>query len=405
VVEIIKLLIVIGFIILLIIKKWKLEYIILLASLLMGMLFNLSPLQIGKYFFLSLIDPTTLRLMGIIILVYILSGFLNKVGSLDNLVDSLRGIVKDYRFTLAFIPAFLGLIPMPAGAIFSAPMVKEIGNRAGLTPEEDAFVNYWFRHIWEFIWPLFSAMILFAGLLKVEIREVILVQFPLTITAILIGFVWEYKNLKRDIAVTNKKDILLNLKNLLYGIWPILLIIILVLGAKLDILISLVITVLSIYLLNANKLKITEIKEIIKKNIDWGVITLIVGIMFFQRMLQVSGGVEMIPAMFAKLKIPVFMVLFSIPFFIGVLTGLNFATLGISIPVLIPIIVQGEVNLYYAMLAFTGNFVGVMISPMHLCLVVTKNYFKANMGRIYKILIPPLIIIILVALMLVIINT
>jgi len=405
VVEIIKLLIVIGFIILLIIKKWKLEYIILLASLLMGMLFNLSPLQIGKYFFLSLIDPTTLRLMGIIILVYILSGFLNKVGSLDNLVDSLRGIVKDYRFTLAFIPAFLGLIPMPAGAIFSAPMVKEIGNRAGLTPEEDAFVNYWFRHIWEFIWPLFSAMILFAGLLKVEIREVILVQFPLTITAILIGFVWEYKNLKRDIAVINKKDILINLKNLLYGIWPILLIIILVLGAKLDILISLVITVLSIYLLNANKLKITEIKEIIKKNIDWGVITLIVGIMFFQRMLQVSGGVEMIPAMFAKLKIPVFMVLFSIPFFIGVLTGLNFATLGISIPVLIPIIVQGEVNLYYAMLAFTGNFVGVMISPMHLCLVVTKNYFKANMGRIYKILIPPLIIIILVALMLVIINT
>ena len=404
-VEIIKLLIVIGFIILLIIKKWKLEYIILLASLLMGMLFNLSPLQIGKYFFLSLIDPTTLRLMGIIILVYILSGFLNKVGSLNNLVDSLRGIVKDYRFTLAFIPAFLGLIPMPAGAIFSAPMVKEIGNRAGLTPEEDAFVNYWFRHIWEFIWPLFSAMILFAGLLKVEIREVILVQFPLTITAILIGFVWEYKNLKRDIAVINKKDILINLKNLLYGIWPILLIIILVLGAKLDILISLVITVLSIYLLNANKLKITEIKEIIKKNIDWGVITLIVGIMFFQRMLQVSGGVEMIPAMFAKLKIPVFMVLFSIPFFIGVLTGLNFATLGISIPVLIPIIVQGEVNLYYAMLAFTGNFVGVMISPMHLCLVVTKNYFKANMGRIYKILIPPLIIIILVALMLVIINT
>ena len=403
--EIIKLLIVIGFIILLVIKKWKLEYVMLLASLLLGVLFNLSPIQIGKNFILAVIDPSTLRLMGIIILVYILSGFLNKVGSLDNLVDSLRGIVKDYRFTLAFIPAFLGLIPMPAGAIFSAPMVKEIGNSAGLTPEEDTFVNYWFRHVWEFIWPLFSAMILFAGLLKVEIREVILVQFPLTITAILIGFVWEYKNLKRDIAVTNKKDILLNLKNLLYGIWPILLIIILVLGAKLDILISLVITVLSIYLLNANKLKITEIKEIIKKNIDWGVVTLIVGIMFFQRMLQVSGGIEIIPAMFAKLKIPVFMVLFSIPFFIGVLTGLSSAALGISIPVLIPIIVQGEVNLYYAMLAFTGSFVGVMISPMHLCLVVTKNYFKANMGKIYKMLIPPLIIIILVALMLVIINT
>ncbi|HEC93377.1 MAG TPA: DUF401 family protein [Candidatus Atribacteria bacterium] len=403
--EIIKLLIVIGFIILLIIKKWKLEYVMLLASLLLGVLFNLSPIQIGKNFILAVIDPSTLRLMGIIVLVYILSGFLNKVESLDDLVDSLRGIVKDYRFTLAFIPAFLGLIPMPAGAMFSAPMVKEIGDRAGLTPEEDTFVNYWFRHVWEFIWPLFSGMILFAGLLKVEIREVILVQFPLTITAIIVGFVWEYKNLKRDITVINKRDILLNLKNLLYGIWPILLIIILVLWAKVDILISLVITILSIYLLNTNKLKITEIKEILKNNLDWGVVTLIAGIMIFQRMLQVSGGIETIPTMFAKLRIPVFMVLFSIPFFIGALTGLSSAALGISVPVLIPIIVQGEVNLYYAMLAFTGNFVGAMISPMHLCLVVTKNYFKANMGEIYKMLIPPLIIIILVALMLVIINT
>jgi hypothetical protein len=210
--EITKLLAVIGVIIFLIIKKWKLEYVMLLASLLLGVLFNLSAIQIGRNFVLALIDPTTLRLMGIIVLVYIFSGVLSKVENLGNLVDSLRGIVKDYRFTLAFIPALLGLIPMPAGAMFFAPMVKEIGDRAGLTPEEDTFVNYWFRHVWEFVWPLFPGIILFAGLLKVEIREVILVQFPLSITAIIVGFIWEYKNLKRDITVINKKDILLDLK-------------------------------------------------------------------------------------------------------------------------------------------------------------------------------------------------
>lgn len=403
--EIIKLLVVIGVIIFLIMKKWKLEYVMLLASLLLGILFNLSAIQIGKNFVLALIDPTTLRLMGIIVLVYILSGVLSKVGSLDDLVDSLRGIVKDYRFALAFIPALLGLIPMPAGAMFSAPMVKEIGDRVGLTPEEDTFVNYWFRHVWEFIWPLFSGMILFAGLLKVEIREVILVQFPLTITAIIVGFIWEYKNLKREITVINKKDILLNLKNLLYGIWPILLIIFLVLWVKIDILISLAVTILSIFFLNTSKLTITEIKGIIKNNLDLGVVLLVAGIMIFQRMLQVSGGIELVPEIFAKLRIPLFIVLFSIPFFVGIMTGLSSATLGISLPLLIPIIVKGEVNLYYAMLAFAGNFVGIMISPMHLCLVVTKNYFKADIGKIYKMLILPLMIIVLVALMLVMINT
>jgi hypothetical protein len=168
--EIIKLLTVIAVIIFLIKKKWNLEYVILLASLLVGVFLNLSPIQIGNNFVLALIDPTTLKLIGIIVLVYILSGVLRKVESLRDLVDSLQGLVKDYRLILAFIPALLGLIPMPAGAMFSAPMVKEVGGRVGLTPEEETFVNYWFRHIWEFVWPLFPGIILFAGLLKVEIQ-------------------------------------------------------------------------------------------------------------------------------------------------------------------------------------------------------------------------------------------
>ncbi len=404
--EIIKLLAVIAVIIFLIKKKWKLEYVILLASLLIGVFFNLSLVQIGKNIILALIDPMTLRLMGIIVLVYIFGGILRKVESLKDLVDSLQQLVKDYRLILAFIPALLGLIPMPAGAMFSAPMVKEVGGRVGLTPEEETFVNYWFRHIWEFAWPLFPGMILFAGLLKVEIREVILVQFPLTIVTVIVGFVWEYKNLKKDNGTISKKDIFLNLKKLFLGIWPILSIIILVLGVKIDLILSLVIVILSLLLINIKKLTPRTIKEIIKNDIDLGVVILIVGIMIFQRMLQVSGGIEIVPEAFAKLGIHPFIVLFIIPFFIATMTGIGIAALGIGLPVLLPIIiVQVETNLYYAMLAFTGSFSGVMISPMHLCLAVTKNYFKADMGKIYKILILPLIIVTLSALVLAIVRT
>jgi len=404
VIEIIKLLVVITVIIFLIRIKWKLEYIMLLTSLLIGLLFGLSPVQIGKNFVLALVDPMTLRLIGIIVLVYILSGVLRKVESLKDLVDSLQQLVKDYRLILAFIPALLGLIPMPAGAMFSAPMVKEVGDRVKLTSEEETFVNYWFRHIWEFVWPLFPGIILFAGLLKVEIQEVILVQFPLAITAVIVGFIWEYKNLKKDNGTINKKDIFLNLKKLFLGVWPILLIIILVLWIKIDLLFSLVIVILSLLFINIKKLTLRIIKEIIKNDIDLGVVILIVGIMIFKRMLQVSGGIEIIPEAFAKLGIHPFIVLFIVPFSIGTMTGLGTAALGIGLPVLLPIIIQGEVNLYYAMLAFTGSFVGVMISPMHLCLVVTKNYFKADMGKIYKMLTLPLIIISLSALVLVIIR-
>jgi len=403
--EIIKLLVVIAVIIFLIRKKWDLGYIMLIASLLLGASFGLNPIQLGENFVLALVDPMTLRLIGLVVLVYILSGVLRKVESLKDLVDSLQQLVKDYRLILAFIPGLLGLIPMPAGAIFSAPMVKEIGDREGLTAEENTFVNYWFRHVWEFVWPLFSGMILFAGLLKVEIREVILVQFPLTITAMIVGFIWEYKNLKKNAGTISKKDIFLNLKKLFLGVWPILLIIVLVLAVKIDLLLSLVIVIFSLFFLNIKKLSLKTLKEIIRNDVDLSVMILIAGIMIFQRMLQVSGGIEVIPKVFAKLGMHPYIVLFSIPFFIGTMTGLSTASLGIGLPILLPIIVQVEANLYYAMLAFTGSFIGVMISPMHLCLLVTKNYFKADMGKIYKMLILPLIIIVLSSLVLVIVQT
>jgi len=402
--EVIKLLAVIAVIIFLIRKKWNLGYIMLIASLLLGAVFGLSPIQLGKNFVLALVDPMTLRLIGLVVLVYILSGVLRKVESLKDLVDSLQQLVKDYRLILAFIPALLGLIPMPAGAIFSAPMVKEIGDREGLSAEENTFVNYWFRHIWEFVWPLFSGMILFAGLLKVEIREVILVQFPLTVTAAIVGFIWEYKNLKKDTGIISKKDIFLNLKKLFLGVWPILLIIILVLAVKIDLLLSLILVILSLFLLNFRKFKLPVVKKIIKNDIDLGVVILIAGIMIFQRMLQVSGGAEVIPEVFAKMGVHPFIILFSIPFFIALSTGISSAAIGIGLPILLPIIVQGEANLYYAMLAFTGSFMGVMLSPVHLCLVVTRNYFKSDLNQIYKMLILPLLIIALSSLVLAIVQ-
>ena len=136
--EIIKLLVVLTVIFLLVIRgNWKLGYTIFLASLLLGLLYNISLIKIGNIFFLVLTNSATLELMGIVILTYIFGGVLSKIDNLKNLVDSLQRLVKDYRLTLAFIPALLGLIPMPAGAIFSAPMVKELGERAELSSEEE----------------------------------------------------------------------------------------------------------------------------------------------------------------------------------------------------------------------------------------------------------------------------
>jgi len=404
--EIIKLLAVIAVIIFLIRKKWNLGYIILLASLLLGLLFRLNPKEIVINFVQAIIDPVTIKLVGIIVLVLLLSSILRRIESLKDIVDSLQKLVKDYRLILAFIPSFLGLLPMPAGAMFSAPMVKEIGDRAGLNPEEETFVNYWFRHIWEFVWPLYPSIILLSALLGVEVREIIIVQLPISLVALMLGLIWERRYLKKDEAKDKRGDFGFNIKKLFLSTWPILLVIFLVIIIKIDLLISLITVIVSLILLNRSKMKTEVIIEIIKKDIPLNIVVLIAGIMIFKRMLETTGAIMVIPGFFTELGVHPLVILFFIPFLIGMLTGITAAIVGIGFPVLLPFIVtQGEVNLNYVMFAFVGGYMGHMLSPMHLCLVVTNDYFKADVGKIYKMLIPFLLIMILSALILVIART
>ncbi|NLI91931.1 MAG: DUF401 family protein [Peptococcaceae bacterium] len=58
------------------------------------------------------------------------------------------------------MPAFLGFLPSLGGAIFSAPLVRESGQRYGLSAEKLTVINYWFRHIWEFSNPIVPAVLL-----------------------------------------------------------------------------------------------------------------------------------------------------------------------------------------------------------------------------------------------------
>jgi integral membrane protein (TIGR00529 family) len=290
--------------------------------------------------------------------------------------------------------------------MFSAPMVNEVASRMNLQAEEKTFINYWFRHIWELIWPLYPSIILFSALLEVEIREIVKVQFPLTIALFIIGLVWEQRNIKRNIIEnTNRKDVFFNMKKLFLGTWPILLIAVFVLFVKLDFLISLSIVILSLILLNRSKIKVKDIKDIIKSDLDLNILFLIAGIMIFKRMLEATGIIIIIPEFFTGLGIPRLVVLFIIPFLVGILTGISSATVGICFPVLLPfMVVQNEFNLNYAMFAYVGAYIGMMISPVHLCLVVTKDYFKADLAKIYKLLALPLLIIILFALILVMVS-
>lgn len=81
--------------------------------------------------------------------------------------------------------------------------------------------------------------------------------------------------------------------------------------------------------------------------------------------------------------------MFAAPFVVGLLTGVNQAFVAISFPLLVPVIGTGTPDMVLLTFAYVSGFAGILLSPAHLCLALTADYFKAEMRDVYRILIWP----------------
>ena len=395
--EAIKLFSIIILIVILLRLRLDLGFVMLISSIVLGLLFQLGFYGIINNIYLTVRDPNTLELVGIIILVYILSGILRRTKSMDGIISSLLNIVADYRLILFIIASFLGLIPMPAGAMFSAPLLREIGEKNNMNAEDIMFANYWHRHVWEFMWPLYPVVLLYSSFIEIDVREIMILQFPFTIIALSIGFFWMYTHLESNNNVKiNYRDWKAQIFMFFKSVWSILLIIFLVLFLKINLLVSLSISI--ILLLIIKRISIKEVWEIIFQDVSFKVVIMIIGIMLFKQVLESTDSITQLPQFFSTIGINIWVVLFFIPFLIGSLTGVTISAIGVSFPILMPIITQqGSLNLSMAMIVYIAGFTGMMISPMHLCLTVTLEYLKADIVKFYKMLSIHLLILIFIS--------
>lgn len=146
---------------------------ILAGSLGMAFFFGLGPVDWAQVGAEALVQDKFILLTAIVGLILVLSGALEKSGQSRRLMDSISGYLTNPRLRLAFFPALIGLLPMPGGAIFSAPMLKSISERMKMENLNRVLLNYWFRHIWEPGWPLYPGIILAAALVNVPMTTFI----------------------------------------------------------------------------------------------------------------------------------------------------------------------------------------------------------------------------------------
>lgn len=389
-------------IVLLLSRKWDLGPVLLLASLAASILFAYPLLSVVRDVWLTAVDLLTLQLALAVVLIMTLSELLRQTGGLEAMVEGLQALVPNGRIVIAALPALVGLLPMVGGAMFSAPLVDAVGERLGVDGTRKTFVNYWFRHLWEPVFPFYPSVLLAAAILNLTTAQLARATWPLTAAALLGGLLFGLLRLpRRGNDDPPQPSHLHNLGVLATGIWPILLVILLSSLLPVDerarLLIGL--SVVIALTMAVRRVPLRSLGTILRRRIPWKTVVVIFSALLFRHVLDSGGVILATSNALIALRVPIPLVAFAVPFVVSLLTGVIAAAYSIGFPVVLPLILAGGDRITSGWVAWVmaGGYLGLLCSPMHLCLVLTRVYFKAEWGAVYRLLLPSALLVLATA--------
>lgn len=322
--------------------------------------------------------PGNYDLVGALYLVVCLEIELRKSGALAGMVQALYRMFASPKFTLAIMPAFLGLLPSIGGARFSAPIVEEASKGVEITAEQKAGINFWFRHIFEFSSPLVPGMILACGIAGIKIGDLILHLGWLTIVAFIVGWIFlirplKVKSLKRveeDANEVHKHNV-----DFILSLTPVIANVILMVGFDFNAAISMFIVVVAMIPILMGMNRAVSIKDIFIGALDWKLFANVLSILLFIQILDTTGLLAQIVSAFENSALPIPVIIAIISFLVGMLTGLSQGHVAIVMPI-VAALSMGDLTL--AGIAMVFGVAGQMITPTHVCLTITVDYFKSD---------------------------
>lgn len=304
-------------------------------------------------------------------------------GALEGMVKELQRIFSSAKFTLAVMPAFLGLLPSLGGARFSAPIVEEASKDINITQEHKAAINFWFRHIFEFSSPIIPGMIMACSIAGVPFSEFIKHLFWLTILAFSTGWFVLIRPIKLDVTKkpSNTEDANKNRADLILSLAPVIITFLLVVFFNFNASLSMGVVTAGMFLVLRFTNRFVNLKEVILGACDYKMFLNVICILYFIQILTVTNVLNEIVIAFQNSPLPVPVIIACVSLIIGVLTGMSQGHVAIVMPI-VAAMQTGSLNLAGVAMAF--GVAGQMLTPTHMCLVVTVDYFKSNFFQSLK---------------------
>lgn len=305
-------------------------------------------------------------------------------GALDGMIRALQRLFASEKFTLAIMPAFLGLLPSLGGARFSAPIVEAASRNTDLTKEHKAAINFWFRHIFEFSSPIIPGMIMACSIAGVAFSDFIAHLCWLTLLAFALGWLVLIRPL--DMPVNSNVDVdpaerRQDIMNLVLSLSPVVINFLLVVFCDLNASTAMALVTFAMIPVLRMTSRVLNIKEVFTGACDWKMLMNVLCILYFIQILTDTNVLHTIVEDFKASPLPVPVIIAAISFIIGILTGLSQGHVAIVMPI-VAALSPGDLNLAGVAMAF--GVAGQMLTPTHMCFIVTLDYFKADFFKTLK---------------------
>jgi hypothetical protein len=369
-------------------RKHNVGVVLIAASAVIFGAYRMGPVAIGGVLYDAATSMVGIKLLLALTFIRMLEIILREQNVFKKMMATIEGYLKNRRCVIISMPLLIGMMPSVGGAHFSCPMVEESTNGLGLSREDKAFTNYWFRHPWEMILPVYPGVVLASVIAHVELRAMIAMNMAVAAAFIAAGFLFSMKGVRGDTGTMRERS-----PGGFLSFIPIAALLLMVMAAGLEPHTALMLLVFSLMLYYRHDAP--AVVRVLKYGFAKDVLLLIAGVLLFKEGLEASGAVKNLSVFLVERGIPLTSLLILPSFISGLLMGITIGFVGAVFPLLINL---PGTDAHAVALAFAAGYVGVLLSPVHVCLILTREYFKADLWGIYKRIIPASMVIFAVAL-------
>ena len=365
----------------LVISRKNLALAIATGAIILG-IFTMEPRLVVDQIILTVTDSSIVTLALAMGIIPLLGGVMKDSGQIDSLVNNLR-IGK--RYLLALSSAMMGLLPMPGGALLSAPILEQGG--AGVPAETKAAINNWFRHLFILVYPLSPALIASAKISGLDVYTAVIHLLPGFIFALILAYLFFLREVDGSVI----SDTRFSLSGLMIPLTIILTAPIIDFSLKRTFGFGTDATFIGVAVAFAFSILISrqrlDLKAITQRMKPWNFTLILIAMFIYLHIFQKSDARILI----ATIPLPPLVLSITGGFLLGLVTGRVQLPASIILPVYLA--GRGQITPSVFALIYIGIFFGYVISPVHPCLVVSCEYFHVPIRDLIRRLAPPAVII------------